>query len=55
MSDVQSGKVPEMSKHNERGSKENGLPECRNEEFIFTKTHLLAFPSKKLRGLKYGL
>lgn len=33
------------------GSKRNSLTESRNKEFIFTKTRLLAFFSKKLRRL----
>ena len=39
----------------ECSSNDYSLPKCRKEEFIFTKTHLLALFSKKLRRLKYGL
>jgi hypothetical protein len=46
------GRVP---RDIECSSKQNGLPKCRNKEFIFAKTHLLALFSKKLRRLKYGL
>ena len=44
-----------MPRDIECGSKHDSLPKCRNKEFIFANTLLLALFSKKRRRLKYGL